>query len=218
MQWLDWVESDMHMVGRFLVLMSAFAMVPTPAVAAEIIRVTIDTSGLAGTTGSLTFGFNSPLVTGPNSFNATGTATITNFAMDGELIGLQLAGNTSGFILGTVVLTDAGDGGSNLYSLIELFGTYNAFDLTLATTSVCPITATNCSQPTFTVALNDVPLGAVSLNRDQLYELNGTQRISYSFTRGAVPEPSTWAMMLIGFGGMGLSLRRRRKTMSLQTA
>ena len=28
---------------------------------------------------------------------------------------------------------------------------------------------------------------------------------------GAVPEPATWAMMLIGFGGMGVALRRRRR-------
>ena len=29
---------------------------------------------------------------------------------------------------------------------------------------------------------------------------------------GAVPEPTTWAMMLLGFGAMGVSLRRRRRT------
>ncbi|MES2904893.1 MAG: PEPxxWA-CTERM sorting domain-containing protein [Pseudomonadota bacterium] len=28
----------------------------------------------------------------------------------------------------------------------------------------------------------------------------------------AVPEPGTWAMMLIGFGGMGVAMRRRRRT------
>jgi len=28
---------------------------------------------------------------------------------------------------------------------------------------------------------------------------------------GAVPEPATWAMMLLGFGGVGYSLRRRTK-------
>ena len=28
---------------------------------------------------------------------------------------------------------------------------------------------------------------------------------------GAVPEPSTWAMMLVGFGGVGLAMRRRVK-------
>jgi hypothetical protein len=28
---------------------------------------------------------------------------------------------------------------------------------------------------------------------------------------GAVPEPATWAMMLVGFGAMGLLLRSRRR-------
>lgn len=28
--------------------------------------------------------------------------------------------------------------------------------------------------------------------------------------RGAVPEPATWAMMLLGFGAIGASMRRRR--------
>ena len=28
---------------------------------------------------------------------------------------------------------------------------------------------------------------------------------------GAVPEPSTWLMMIVGFGGIGYSIRRRRK-------
>jgi len=31
----------------------------------------------------------------------------------------------------------------------------------------------------------------------------------------AVPEPATWAMMLMGFGAMGVSLRRRRKLTSI---
>jgi len=29
--------------------------------------------------------------------------------------------------------------------------------------------------------------------------------------RSAVPEPATWGLMLLGFGGMGMALRRRRK-------
>lgn len=31
----------------------------------------------------------------------------------------------------------------------------------------------------------------------------------------ALPEPATWAMMLVGFGGMGVALRRRRKTATI---
>ena len=38
----------------------------------------------------------------------------------------------------------------------------------------------------------------------------------YSTGVPSVPEPSTWAMMLIGFGGMGVSLRRRRKVDQLR--
>lgn len=34
----------------------------------------------------------------------------------------------------------------------------------------------------------------------------------------AVPEPGTWAMMLIGFGAMGVSMQRRRRTQRLQAA
>lgn len=35
---------------------------------------------------------------------------------------------------------------------------------------------------------------------------------------GGVPEPGTWAMMLLGFGAMGFSIRRRRRTTTPQLA
>ena len=38
-----------------------------------------------------------------------------------------------------------------------------------------------------------------------------------SFAR-AVPEPATWAMMLIGFGAVGVSLRRKRPVLAMQAA
>jgi hypothetical protein len=33
------------------------------------------------------------------------------------------------------------------------------------------------------------------------------------FQAAAVPEPATWAMMLAGFGGLGVAMRSRRKTL-----
>jgi hypothetical protein len=33
-----------------------------------------------------------------------------------------------------------------------------------------------------------------------------------------VPEPGTWAMMLLGFGAMGLVIRRRRRPALVQIA
>ena len=40
----------------------------------------------------------------------------------------------------------------------------------------------------------------------------GTARINFTTAGGgAVPEPATWAMMLVGFGAMGTALRRRAR-------
>lgn len=39
-----------------------------------------------------------------------------------------------------------------------------------------------------------------------------------SFYPAGVPEPATWAMMLIGFGGIGLATRRRRRPVLAQIA
>jgi len=44
-------------------------------------------------------------------------------------------------------------------------------------------------------------------------------RIGGFAAASAVPEPSTWALMLLGFGGMGVAMRRtRRQTMLQQMA
>ena len=40
---------------------------------------------------------------------------------------------------------------------------------------------------------------------------NGKLTISPAAVAGAVPESATWAMMLIGFGGIGFSMRRKVK-------
>ena len=78
--------------------------------------------------------------------------------------------------------------------------------------------------------LNGVPLPNEDINFNNL--IDSTYRIDLSGggqtvtaiaqigngAVAAVPEPSTWAMMLIGFGAMGVSLRRRRRTHSLLQA
>jgi hypothetical protein len=39
-----------------------------------------------------------------------------------------------------------------------------------------------------------------------------------SFYAAAVPEPATWALMLLGFGGIGMAMRRRRRPVLAQLA
>ena len=68
--------------------------------------------------------------------------------------------------------------------------------------------------------------GTQAINIASSYDCNncGTFRrvtagtVSSVSTVAAVPEPATWAMMLVGFGGMGVSLRRRRRTNNLLQA
>ena len=42
--------------------------------------------------------------------------------------------------------------------------------------------------------------------------------VSVTGDRAPVPEPATWAMMLLGFGGIGLAMRRRRRPALAQVA
>jgi len=51
---------------------------------------------------------------------------------------------------------------------------------------------------------------------DGSYGPQGIALVNFSFSQiSAVPEPATWAMMLLGFGVIGTSLRRRRKALAV---
>ena len=49
--------------------------------------------------------------------------------------------------------------------------------------------------------------GSIRLTDTQGY----SNAVLYRATTPPVPEPATWAMMLVGFGGIGMALRRRRR-------
>lgn len=43
-------------------------------------------------------------------------------------------------------------------------------------------------------------------------DIEGINAFTFPGTGSGVPEPGTWAMMLLGFGAVGFSMRRRRQT------
>jgi len=72
--------------------------------------------------------------------------------------------------------------------------------------------------------LSSVTLGTGDHTIHLIGTLTGLDSGSYSGTlnvqsiRGAVPEPATWAMMLLGFAGVGFAMRRRRRPVLAQIA
>ena len=52
---------------------------------------------------------------------------------------------------------------------------------------------------------------------DAVFGTPGTARVSGTFTllSNSVPEPATWAMMLMGFGAVGFAMRRKRSQQAL---
>lgn len=59
-------------------------------------------------------------------------------------------------------------------------------------------------------AINGEYLTHVSFSTSDILDGVGQIRIGGAAPIGVVPEPASWAMMLLGFGGLGALLRRRR--------
>lgn len=101
--------------------------------------------------------------------------------------------------------------------------------LTVTVTSNQTGPFTNVNFATNGVKLNGVNLNVISTGATELQKLflslvtpptaqvltvkgssqaNGAYNVTYSF---AVPEPATWALMILGFGAVGFAMRRRRQ-------
>jgi hypothetical protein len=55
-------------------------------------------------------------------------------------------------------------------------------------------------------------------NINQIAGLNGSnayEKLVFQFNGGAVPEPATWLMMIMGFGLVGAAMRRKRETVQV---
>ena len=50
------------------------------------------------------------------------------------------------------------------------------------------------------------------------YKFDGIEQVSFDAVFAAIPEPSSWAMMIGGFFGLGAMLRKRRSLLAAQTA
>lgn len=118
-------------------------------------------------------------------------------------ISLTLAGQTTNLLAQDFTFTAAPFGTDAYVSGVGAYGTDN-----LAFGGVTAGSYDHFSQTISTVAGSTYHL---TFDLSSYGSPNGL-RISASDAIGAVPEPATWAMMLLGFGAMGVALRRSRKT------
>lgn len=88
------------------------------------------------------------------------------------------------------------------------------------TGAICPVRGVGTCGATETFAITNVPIANGATNTITVTGLsrgNGSYGGNATFTP-AVPEPATWAMMMLGFAGIGMALRRRSKPVLAQLA
>ena len=169
------------------VVAAAFAMlVATPASAATVV---LDPSSF--NSGSFSWENGLGPIDNINGISALDSATFGITANAGDLIDAWLddccvAGDQFALLLNGTALTPT--------STTVVFGVYHYVfdDIVLAG-----------GQNIFSINVTGLAPG---------YTTGGADYRFSAVTPGAVPEPGTWAMMLLGFGAAGFAIRRRRKS------
>jgi hypothetical protein len=162
--------------------------------------------GSQGTSIQATLNNNPALVSFESSESlvtqANGQATL--FALDGTINSAITIFSTTNLINALELNLDALTDGSAIFTF---FGGSN--DLLGTTTQT--LTVGENGSNFFNTFGGDFGRVTVSLaNGATLQSVNQVRLTAGSQITSAVPEPTTWAMMLIGFGAVGYSMRRRQ--------
>jgi hypothetical protein len=159
---------------------------------------------------------------GSNSWTGTAPGGVNFVAMDGDygtntapitqtITGLTV-GNTYTLSFEYAFAQQKGYGGATSQNISASFGGTTIFTSSPNyalpsygfsgwSTETLNVTATNSSEVLSFLAYGNLPVPPFAL-------LTGV-----SLT-GAVPEPATWAMMIVGLGAMGVAARRRRRMLA----
>lgn len=135
------------------------------------------------------------------------------------------------------IIPQNGSGSGSVTTTVDISGLNGPTDLDISSVLVNGLAATAvyrdaagnvCTTPgvgscgaTETFAINNVPITAGAPNQISVSGLsrgNGSYGGNATFMPAAVPEPATWAMMLLGFGAIGFSMRKRRRPTLAQIA
>ena len=154
----------------------------------------------AGGDTTINFGFN-PIVNaeGTNSFSSS-------FTISDPLAGIySISGDTS---TPGVIFSNT----SNLTCIASVMG------CTVGTVYNLIIGTTPSGFSAFGLPLTNLAAGDYRLTINGISPNSGSFTGNVRITTGAVPEPGTWALMLLGFGAVGFAMRRQRRPVLAQLA
>jgi hypothetical protein len=178
----------------------------------------VDTSGLFGTAGADLTGDRVRVVfTFDTGLGERGTVTGTT---DSLLGGTSVPGSPASPLVSALVTIDGHStsiGGDLLASALTEGGVFNASEAIEDDADFVQAFVYTKDAP----ASLDTPFvphgtGSGSFNIDRIDATSGLSQIASADF--AIPEPSTWAMLLTGFGGIGAAMRNGRRPRGAQRA
>lgn len=186
------------------------ALVVGASQAASAATVIVPISGAIGSTGTFTATLNLDVVNG-QALSGTGTINLLSYVnAPVSLITTYTPGNNNTSASAPVGFR--ANNGTDYFGLDTAYpfstnGLLFAVDTTTPTPGGSPLLALYSN--------GDGTFGAQFtgfVNGVEYYNQSG------SFSVAAVPEPATWAMMLVGFGIMGAAMRYRRRNTAVSFA
>ena len=225
------------MLPKGLLISALLGFAVAPAAASVQVRFWNYDAGGTYSAGTVANQGNGILATTPNAaFTYTGPIDWQNNAPNGDpnlvssFLNLSDVTNLSGYggsvaTFGNVSLSTLGDNCATCTSFFQITGTGNFSGGTIQHDDGASLYLGALPGPLTTVfdsgtETSEIPSAFTVAAGTHQYVLdyvegNGSPSDLIFTTTGGVPEPSTWAMMLLGFAGLGVAGYRSRKAASI---